>query len=307
MMKKQGDHDITCIKCGALFAHITDTYEYVCLYYCRSSFVCTYIARQNSDHFKSYAFGTLGTAKRNMSINFQSIYLPTNILDFIINEDIPRIDPQLILSKATNSQILEIILAFYPHFEFDEAAKEDQELLRKIFIEMVERRLSRVQLPLGLNPAHYFRTTLDYPMFGPQDSTTTVSRGANIIASRISMFNSLCLTYLRNGQYRIAGENLVHFVKIYKHLNKDEISDIENTEDEATETLQDRVLSLQEAHQTIEGIILLLSESETSQGDRQDLQLRLEAATTIVQSRQKMFESAVKDTAFIVELGNYHR
>ena len=64
-----------------------------------------------------------------MSINFQRIYLPTYILDFINNnKDIPSIDPQLILSTATNTQILEIILAFYPHFEFDNAAKEDQEV-----------------------------------------------------------------------------------------------------------------------------------------------------------------------------------
>lgn len=234
------------------------------------------------------------------------LFLPSYLLDYVVNDVSPRFDFDCFLSKASNPQILETILAVFPHFTFEEAAKEDRELLQKTFLQMVAKRLSIVLVPSSSShPPSYFRANLEYPIFGPHDCQTTVAPGLEIDASRKSEF-SLTFAYLKNGKYRLAGQHLLEFVKDYKHLNQDEIHEIACAEDDASEALDECAGYLKKAYQSVEGQILLLSEPNISPSDRKDIQSRLESANTVLQSCEETFRGAIRDAAYLSALQSYH-
>ncbi|KAH9809873.1 hypothetical protein DFH28DRAFT_903769 [Melampsora americana] len=243
-----------------------------------------------------------------MSNSMQThVFLPSYILNFATDEAEPKIDVNLFLSQASNPQILEVILAFYPHFTITEAANNDRAVLHKTFLEMVARHLSNVPVPSNREPPAYFHAKLGFPMFGPLDSHTTVAPGSEIDGHRIEDFNNLVFVYLRNGQYRQAGENLVAFIKTHKHLNEDEIYEIGSAEEQALEGLDECLRSLRRAHEDVEAKLLLLSEPDISPTDRQHVHSRLESANIILQSCEKTFQGALRDVGYLSALVPYYQ
>lgn len=230
------------------------------------------------------------------------IFLPTYLLESVVDENPSKIDPDIFLSKATTSQLLEVIHAFYPHFTFVDTAREDHELLKRVFCSMVASRLSRIHI-LTLQPEpHYFNVQLPHMIWGPQDSRTTVTTDTVLNPDRIKDFNSFVLAYLRSGQYRVAAEKLVDFVQTHQYLNHDEISEIQDTREEIEETVQDLVSSLGKAHESLERINFLLTNSNTSLQDRKNLDMQLQSAIVLIKSRQSMLDRAIQDAGFVAAL-----
>ncbi|EGG11043.1 uncharacterized protein MELLADRAFT_92484 [Melampsora larici-populina 98AG31] len=237
-----------------------------------------------------------------------SVLLPNYILQCVRDDcNPPRIDPELFLSKATNSNILDMIFAFYPHLEFDENAKDNYYILSKIFKDMVATQLHKVVVPSNRKPQNYFQASLRTPICGPQNFRTTIKCADDITPGRIIMFNSCALSYLRSGQYRLAAENLHIFVETYKYLTEDEIHEIHSTQEEAEGTLQSHVSFLQDAHQSIEALHIRLRDPDLSAECRQDMEVELKAARRTLESRRTMFDRAIQDVGFLAALKRHHR
>ncbi|EGG04626.1 uncharacterized protein MELLADRAFT_88691 [Melampsora larici-populina 98AG31] len=231
------------------------------------------------------------------------IYLPTYILEYVVDG---RVDPDMFLSKATPARFLEVILAFYPHFDFTQDAREDDELLRKIFIEMVALRLSNVVMPLDVHTG-YFQAPFNTPVLSePQQSSKRVNSSADIDVSRTDMFNSNCLAYLRVGQYRHAAENITCFTNTYTFLNQDEILEISNACGDAEDNLHDTLSHLKGAYHVIDRIQLLSRQPDITPTEASNLDHRLKVAITGLRLNQQMFDSAVRDVGFLLALVEHH-
>ncbi|EGG04273.1 uncharacterized protein MELLADRAFT_89501 [Melampsora larici-populina 98AG31] len=235
------------------------------------------------------------------------IFLPSYILGYIVdNQTKPRIDSDLFLSKATTSQIVEVILSFYPYFRFTQNAQEDHELLLKIFIEMVAPRLNNITIPLG-RKTDYVQAELGYPIHDAQPSIRWINSSADIDAKRIESFNNHCLVNLKNGQYRLAAENLREFVKKYKYLNHNEIDEIIGAQDDINETFHEVGGNLRDAQTSIEIIQLRLLELDLSPTSVQGLEGQLRLAKISFKSLQKTFEVVTQDFGLIQALCDYHK
>ncbi|KAH9808403.1 hypothetical protein DFH28DRAFT_1087880 [Melampsora americana] len=211
------------------------------------------------------------------------VFLPNYILEYVVNEPERMIDPDFFLSKATPAQIVEVILSFYPYFSFTQNAREDHELLLKIFVEMVAPRLNNIIIPESPT-TNYVQVNLHNPTTTVQPTNRWVNSSADIDAKRIEFFNERCLLNLKNGRFRLAALDLERFVEKYKYLNHAEIEEL-----------------------SVETIQLLLREPKLSPTSVQELEEQLRGARTSLISYQRAFEAVAKDGAFIHALSNHHR
>lgn len=234
------------------------------------------------------------------------VFLPEYLLESVVSGDPFNIDPNLFLSKATTSQLLEVIHAFHPHFIFDEAARENHEVLKRVFLAMVAPRLRAIPI-LNLQPApHYFKFKLKHIIWGLQDSRTTVKTDTVLDPDRIDYFNTHILRYLRNAQYGVAAEKLVEFVHTYQYLNEDEIYELRDAKEDTAETVQECVSSLEQACQSLTGIQFHLLNT-VSPKERKDLEMRHQSNIALVKSRISMVERAVRDMGSVSELVEHYQ
>lgn len=238
----------------------------------------------------------------------REIFLPTYILQFVNNEankNEPKLDHQLFLDEAATSQVLEIIHLFYPHIRFSIEAEDDISFLHDAFRKLIVPHLCTLIIPDGIKrDIHYFRALSDFPTIDADEVYITLETGVN--PHRILEFDCLILCYIKNGQTRLAANNLMKFVKTYKHLNEYETSAIESVYENALEGLQESVSFVQNSHQEIERIGLQLFDSEISQTHRQDLQHCLKSSTAKLHYRQKTFDTIVQNVGLIQALLEYH-
>ncbi|KAH9809644.1 hypothetical protein DFH28DRAFT_1133005 [Melampsora americana] len=235
------------------------------------------------------------------------MFLPNYILEYVVcDETSSKIDPDLFLSKATTSQIVEVIVSFYPHLRFTEDAQQDHELILKIFVEMIAPRLSNVIIPLN-HTTDYLQAALHNPLHDAQPLIRWVTCSADIDTKRIQHFEMFCLANLKNRLYRLAAEDIEQFVKTYKYLNEAEVNEILNIQDDADEALNNATSYLRGSHESIESIQLLLRNPNLSPADRQHLDERLRCTNALLVSHQKMFDGAILDVAFVQALGKYHK
>ncbi|EGG08156.1 uncharacterized protein MELLADRAFT_84928 [Melampsora larici-populina 98AG31] len=234
------------------------------------------------------------------------IFLPDYLLQYVVEGITPRIDPDLFLSEAATTEILETILAFYPHFRFTAHVQEDRDLLQRMFISMVAPRLSNIIIPTQRD-TNYIQAPLRTLICEPPESTKTVDSSADIDINRMEMFNNFALAYLKNGQYRLAAENLNRFIDSYKFLNQEEINEIVDAQTVAEEALHDSSCYLQDCHRSIEGIQLLLRQRNLSPTEREALEERQKTTITALRSNQRLFSSCIQDFGFIAALAEYHK
>ncbi|KAH9807515.1 hypothetical protein DFH28DRAFT_1139055 [Melampsora americana] len=240
-----------------------------------------------------------------MSHVHTSIFLPDYVLESVVDERTPRIDPESFLSKATPTKLIEVILAFYPHFKFTKSAQEDHELLRMIFVEMVALRLSNIAIP-PQGVTKYIDAPYEYPAFESQEPPRSVDSAADINIPRINLFNIYCLPYLKNAQYRRATEGLETFCKKYKSLNEHELNSVGCAKEEAQEDLHDCSSYLSQCHENIEKIHLRLRHPD-SRSDQKALNDRLKTAITTLRARQIMFNNSVQNVGLISALHDHYK
>ncbi|EGF97220.1 uncharacterized protein MELLADRAFT_87248 [Melampsora larici-populina 98AG31] len=234
------------------------------------------------------------------------VFLPNYILEYVVNEPERMIDPDFFLSKATPAQIVEVILSFYPYFSFTQNAREDHELLLKIFVEMVAPRLNNIIIPESPT-TNYVQVNLHNPTTTVQPTNRWVNSSADIDAKRIEFFNERCLLNLKNGRFRLAALDLERFVEKYKYLNHAEIEELVHAQDDPDEESHEAAANLRSAHESVETIQLLLREPKLSPTSVQELEEQLRGARTSLISYQRAFEAVAKDGAFIHALSNHHR
>ncbi|EGG03943.1 uncharacterized protein MELLADRAFT_89762 [Melampsora larici-populina 98AG31] len=234
------------------------------------------------------------------------IFLPNYILEYVVeDQDNPRLDPNLFLSKASTSQIVEVIMSFYPHLRFTENARQDHELILKVFVEMVAPRLSNIIIPFNRN-TDYLQAMLRTPIHQLQPLARSVNSSADIDTRRIERFEVFCLPNLKTGRYRLAADDLKNFVKDYKHLQQVEIDEIVFLQDDAQDLIHDVTSNLQRTHDSIEIIQLQLRNPNLSPTERQDLEERSKSANPLLISHQRAFDDAIKDAALLHALARYH-
>ncbi|EGG11563.1 uncharacterized protein MELLADRAFT_91129 [Melampsora larici-populina 98AG31] len=241
-----------------------------------------------------------------MSYVHTSIFLPKYILESVIDGDTPRIDPETFLSNATPTKLLEVILAFYPHYKFTKNSQKDHELLRLIFVEMVAPRLRNVAIP-SQNNTKYIEAPLHSIAFVDQEPDRNVNLAADLELKRTSLFNNHCLPYLKNGKYRRAVGGLETFCKTYKTLNVHELNSIGCALDEASEDLQDCHSDLTEFHTNIESIHLKLHQPGLQSEEEKNLHDRLKIAITTLRSHQIAFNQGAQNVGLITALKNHYR
>ncbi|EGG02589.1 uncharacterized protein MELLADRAFT_91265 [Melampsora larici-populina 98AG31] len=242
-----------------------------------------------------------------MSTDFQTncVFLPISILQYVgVGSGTPRIDPELIIKKATTSEIREILVSFYPHFDFDETAKDERALLISIFKKMVAKRLSYVVIPSYNSPPSHFKAPLELP---PRAARAfLISSESDIYSDRKDMFSLHGLLNLENGNYRLVAESLMVFIRSYKHLNEQEIDHIKSFRETARDALHDSTSYLQETHESIEGIQLLLREVNLSSKQHDRLEHELRGAMIKLKSRQIMFDRNVEQAGLVSALVEHH-
>ncbi|EGG04300.1 uncharacterized protein MELLADRAFT_89531 [Melampsora larici-populina 98AG31] len=237
-----------------------------------------------------------------------SVFLPTSILQYVgVESGTPRLDPELVIERATTSEIREILVLFLPHFIFDETEKDNRELLISIFEKSVARRLSYVVMPSHNSPPNYFKAPLERPRYSAHEFPRIITSESEIDSERMSMFQAYGLSRPHDGNYRLASEGLIVFIRRYKHLNKDEINEIESFCKHAGDALHDSTTYLQDTHESIEGIRLLLREVNLSSKEHRRLENELNALMTKLKSREKTFDLKVEQAGFISALVEHHK
>ncbi|EGG02569.1 uncharacterized protein MELLADRAFT_91299 [Melampsora larici-populina 98AG31] len=235
------------------------------------------------------------------------VFLPKYILDYVVGDDKPRIDPDLFITKANPSQIVEVIVAFYPHLQLTENACHDHELLLKIFIEMVAPCLSNLVSSFD-REKNYVQALFEAPIYTPSQSTRWVNSAADIDTKRIGDFEAYVLQNFKNGNYRLAAkQSNLQFLRKYKFLKKEEIEEIMHVETEANEALHEILHLVQDSHELIESIQLRLHQPKLSQIECEDFEEHLRSANTSLKSRQVMFNTAVQNVGFINAFIKHHK
>ncbi|EGG07284.1 uncharacterized protein MELLADRAFT_85653 [Melampsora larici-populina 98AG31] len=234
------------------------------------------------------------------------VFLPSYLLQYVVDGIRPSIDAELFLRTAATTKILETILAFYPHFRFAPNAQQDRDLLQKMFVGMVAPRLSNIIIPTQRVP-NYTQAPSSTPMCEVPRSTTTVDSVDDIDVNRMALFNNFCLTYLKNGQYRLAAEHLNRFLDTYEFLTQEEINVIMEAQAGAEEALHDSSCYLQDCHQSIKGIQLRLRESDLPPTKRQVLEERQKTLIISLRSNQRLFSNSIQDVGFVAALADYHK
>ncbi|EGG08662.1 uncharacterized protein MELLADRAFT_84673 [Melampsora larici-populina 98AG31] len=243
-----------------------------------------------------------------------SVFLPEYILESVIDghSNTPRIDPESFLSKATPKKLLEVILAFFPHFKFTQNAQEDHELLRMIFVEMVAPRLRNLQLPSPTN-IKYIKAPLIRETFGPRQDPRCVDSAADLDLDheRKRLFDIYCLPHLKNSQYRQAVEGLDKFIKTYKFLTQHELDSVHFAQEEAQESLDDHLSYLTEIHKKVERLHLQLRDGTfgVPSYSNQDKVFydRLQIDLTTLRNRQILFTTSLQDLGLISALAEHHK
>ncbi|KAH9808453.1 hypothetical protein DFH28DRAFT_909529 [Melampsora americana] len=236
-----------------------------------------------------------------------SIFLPDFILEYVVGEDNPRIDPDLFITKATPSQIMEVISAFYPHLQFTENARNDHELLLKVFIELIAPCLAQI-VPSLNRQKNYVRALCGNPIYIPAEFTRWVNSSADLDTKRIGDFNTYGLMNFKNGKYQLASKQLnMYFLTNYKFLQKEEIDTLATIETEATEALHETLHHLQDSHASIESIQFRLRQPNLSRTEREDLEEELKCTNASLRSRQEMFNTGLRDVGFLTAFLKHHR
>ncbi|KAH9820204.1 hypothetical protein DFH28DRAFT_1077570 [Melampsora americana] len=241
-----------------------------------------------------------------------SVFLPEYVLESVVNEHTPRIDPETFLSKATPTKFVEVILAFFPHFKFTKNAQEDHELLRMIFVEMVAPRLRNLRLPSQTH-TKYIEAPLIKEDFGPRQDPRCVDSAADLDLDlkRKSLFDIYCLPYLKNGQYRYAAEGFERFIKTYKFLNQHELNSVQSAQEEAQENLQDHLSYLTESYKKIESLHLQVHDGTfgmpSYSNDDKVFYDHLKIAISALRNRQILFNNSLQDVALISALADHHQ
>lgn len=245
-----------------------------------------------------------------MSLPEHCVFLPSYLLEYTsVDDPLSRINSEVFLSTATPTQLLETIIAFYPHFKFTKKAKEDHKLLRLIFLETVASRLSHVIIGFKSN-TNYFQAPLRIPNFDPERLSITIDSKADILkldAKRTETFNNLCVSYLTIGQYCLAGEYLNGFIDTYESLTEDELKEIRGAHINAQDALQDCQSHLQDSYESIEKIQFRLRHPAIPPTERKDLDDQLKHSITSLKANQKMFNGNIEDVAFLTALIDHHR
>ncbi|KAH9820056.1 hypothetical protein DFH28DRAFT_885761 [Melampsora americana] len=234
------------------------------------------------------------------------VFLPTYILEHVVNNFSSRIDSDSFLRKATSEQLLDVILAFYPHFCFTEKAKEDHELLQMIFTEMVAFRLSTLVAPIKSDTT-YFRIHLKNQPEELQDSIKVVDSKDDINSARLEMFNTCCFSYLEIGQLHIAAQNLKKFTNTYQFLTQEEIRRIEGACPDTEARMQKSLVQLMQTYQLVEEIQLDLLDCSLATIQHKELDDRLKIATNELTSQQGEFSKIVEDGALFAALIQHHQ
>lgn len=234
------------------------------------------------------------------------VFLPNYILDYVVGDDNPRIDPDLFITKANPSQIVEVILSFYPHLQFTENARHNHELLLKIFIEMVAPRLSNLVSSFN-NEKSYVQALFKAPIYIPSQSTRWVNSSADIDTKQIGDFEAYGLLNFKSGNYRFAAEQLnLNFLQKYKFLKKEEIDEIMHVQTEANEALHETLHLVRDSHKLIESIQRRLRQPKLSRTEREDFEDQLQSANISLKSRQEMMNTTAKDVGFINAFIKHH-
>ncbi|EGG05596.1 uncharacterized protein MELLADRAFT_87862 [Melampsora larici-populina 98AG31] len=235
------------------------------------------------------------------------VFLPEYILEYVVGENNPRIDPDLFITKATPSQIVEVILAFHPHLQFTENACNNHELLLKVFIEMIAPCLSRLVTSFNHNQ-NYVQALCRAPIYIPAESTRVINSSVDLDTKRIGDFNLWGLTNFKNGKYRLASKQLnAYFLNTYKYLNKEELDELKSSETNAIKALHETLHHLQDSHVSIKSIQLRLCQPKLSRTKREDLEEQLKCAKASSRSRQDMFNMGVQDIGFVTAFLKHHR
>lgn len=235
------------------------------------------------------------------------VFLPDYILEYVVGDNEPRIDPDHFITKATPSQIVEVILCFYPNLQFTENARHDHELLLKMFIEMVAPRLPNLVSPFN-HEKNYLQALFKAPIYTCSPSTKWIDTCADIDTKRNWDFEAYVLQNFKIGKYRLGAEGLdSHFLRNYKFLNKSEIDEIMHVETEATEALQETFHLLQDSYEVIESIHFRLRQPKLSRAEREDIEENLQRANASLRSRQDMFNATIQDVGFIATFLKHHR
>ncbi|EGG11770.1 uncharacterized protein MELLADRAFT_90807 [Melampsora larici-populina 98AG31] len=205
-----------------------------------------------------------------MSLIKNFVYLPTYILDYVVDEPTPKIDADRFLSTATPTELRQMIVAFYPHFEFTVEAQNATDLLRMIFREMVSTRLSNLVVP-SPNDTKYFQVPsfLRGPVSSKQRAPVVVDSLDDIYKDCMAASNTSALAPLKKGLYHLPAATFQSFLDTYKV--PDEMEGICSAQTDAEEALHDDTPDPTNFQETIEGIQLQSRHSSVSLTEQKDL------------------------------------
>ncbi|KAH9806730.1 hypothetical protein DFH28DRAFT_919834 [Melampsora americana] len=238
--------------------------------------------------------------------NQTCVFLPTYILEYVVNEVSPRIDSDLFLRKATPEQLLEVIVAFYPHFKFTKKAKEDYELLQMTFTKMVAFRLSTSVAPIKSDTT-YFQIQLNNRPGKPEESIKVVDSKDDINSERVEVFNSFCFSYIKNHQFRIAARNLARFTDTYQFLNQEEIEQIARARPDTECFIKKSLVDLTQTYELVETIQLEILDCSFQTIQHKELDDQLNMLMKELTLKQEEFSRLVEDGALIAAIIQYHQ
>ncbi|EGG07072.1 uncharacterized protein MELLADRAFT_85982 [Melampsora larici-populina 98AG31] len=171
---------------------------------------------------------------------------------------------------------------------------------------MVAPRLSNLVSSFNCEKS-YVQALFEAPIYIPSQSTRWVNSSADIDTKRIGDFEAYVLQNFKNGNYRLAAEELnSHFLQNYKFLKKEEIDEISHVENEAVEVLQETLHLVRDSHELIESIQFRLRQPQLSRTEREDFEEQLKSANTSLKARQEIFNTMVQNVGFITAFIKHH-
>ncbi|KAH9815069.1 hypothetical protein DFH28DRAFT_1124257 [Melampsora americana] len=241
------------------------------------------------------------------------VFLPVYILEFVsegAENEHPHFDLQSFLSQASTSQLLEMISLIYPHVEFSQEARDDDALVKKIYLDTVAPNLCNLFIPKGLKPVPfslYFQAKIEVRTFADTKFDIYISKENDVDTGRILQFNCLIRCYLENGQHGIAAHNLADFITTHKYLNKYELGALEHAYSGLVEGLEETQRFVQDSHREIVAIGFQLSDPDATSDHRQELRRRLETVHEKLQVNEKLFATTIQAVGFMDALMKHHQ
>ncbi|EGF99628.1 uncharacterized protein MELLADRAFT_94192 [Melampsora larici-populina 98AG31] len=235
-----------------------------------------------------------------------SVFIPIHLLEYlVVDTSTNKIETAFILEKATSDELHEFIQAFKPNLKIMAPERDNPKFLKKVFIEMVAPVLNNL-LPSELTTKHYIQAPLRHPISGVQESPIRLTYQDEINSERATEFNIRVLQYLRSGQYYVAEEHLLTFIKQYNFLNENEISEIQFAKDKTRALIQEQVTNLRTAYQKMESTKMQLRQEVCSQFHTV-LRNRKAASEATVEHHLDILNQVVKGIGFLDALEEYHK